>query len=134
MEKTKWYFYLNQLKGRKRVVLGNHDFRNHVPEILKYVDCVSGCEKFNYNGENYFLTHIPIHPTELNYRVKYNIHAHLHENIIQNNRYIGVSCEQTNYIPLTLEQLLNKRKERINERKEIKSIWNYLKRKLNQYL
>lgn len=131
MEKTKWYFYLDQLKGKKRVVLGNHDFRNHVPELLKYVDCVSGCENFNHNGNKFFLTHIPIHPFELLYRVKYNIHGHVHENTLKDDKYINVSCEQIDYTPKTIGELLKLREERINDRKKKKSIWNYLKLKLN---
>lgn len=131
MEKTKDYVYLDKLKGRKRVVLGNHDFRNHIPELLKYVDCVSGCEHFSHEGINYFLTHVPIHPFELMYKIKFNIHGHTHGNIIDAYNYIGVSCEQIDYTPKTIEELLKMRKEQINDRKKKKSIWNYLKLKLN---
>ena len=132
MEKTKWYFYLDQLKGRKRVIGGNHDFRNHTPELLKYVDSVSGCENFKYNKIKYFLTHIPIHENELDYRVKYNIHGHTHENIINSKYYINVCCETINYTPKTIEQLHELQKKRINERK--KNLWNYLKRLSNRHL
>lgn len=117
METSKWYFYLDQMNGRKKVILGNHDKAKDVPELLKYVETVSAMEKY----KGIFLTHCPIHPQELEYRVSYNIHGHLHEyNVVKeiitgkrnvNNgtkdkRYINVSCEQVDYIPKTLEELI----------------------------
>src|SRR5699024_5038964 len=53
-------------------------------------------------------THIPVHPQELECRYRYNIHAHTHENTIPDERYICVSCEQVNYEPRSLEELMKK--------------------------
>lgn len=75
METDKWYFYLDQMNGRKKVLLGNHDMLKDVPELLKYVEGVSAMIKY----KGIFLTHCPIHPQELEYRVSKNIHGHLHE-------------------------------------------------------
>ena len=123
MENTQFYYNLDCLNGRKIVVLGNHDMRQHVPELLKYVDQVSGILKYSAKGyPKIFLTHCPIHPRELEYRVKYNIHGHIHEyNVMyqgttgknnkpitkQDKRYICVSMEQINYQPKTLKELIN---------------------------
>lgn len=116
MENSKFYPLLNQMNGRKIVILGNHDIHKHVPELLKYVETVAGMIKY----KGIFLTHCPIHPQELEYRVSRNIHGHLHEynvtkNIvtgtrnttgkIKDSRYINVSCEQVDYIPRTLKEL-----------------------------
>lgn len=101
METDKWYFYLDQMNGRKKVVLGNHDMMSDVPELLKYVKGVSSMIKY----KGIFLTHCPIHETELEYRVSRNIHGHLHEKDIKDDRYINVSCEQVDYKPKTLVEL-----------------------------
>ena len=98
MEKTN-YEIINRLKGFKKVILGNHD--HHGKELLKYVNSVWG--SFKYQG--CILTHIPIHESELE-RFRFNIHAHLHEKVIDDPRYISVSCEQVDYIPKSLEELL----------------------------
>ena len=58
METSKYYFKLDLLNGDKKVVLGNHDKWQDVPELLKYVKGVSGM--VDYKG--YALTHAPIHP------------------------------------------------------------------------
>jgi len=112
MESSKYYYQLDRLKGTKVVILGNHDMKNHVPELLKYVDKVSGMMKYSRKGyPKMFLTHCPIHPMELQYRVGYNIHGHIHENIVKgagqlpDKRYVCVSCEHVDYTPKLIEEL-----------------------------
>lgn len=115
METCKWYFRLDQLNGRKIVVLGNHDRPSDTPELLKYVDKVAGM--IQYKG--LFLSHAPVHPMELDYRVSRNIHGHIHEKVVTrekwesgkeiiqvpHEKYHCVSCEQVNYTPKTLDEL-----------------------------
>lgn len=107
METDKYYYLLNSLNGIKEVILGNHDKPNHVNELLKYVDKVSGLQKYSQKGyEKVFLSHSPIHPCELDYRVKYNIHGHVHENTLPDKRYINVCCEVVNYTPQLFSELI----------------------------
>jgi calcineurin-like phosphoesterase family protein len=101
MEKTQPYRLLDELKGIKNVVLGNHDLPQHVPELLKYTNKV--CGSFSYKG--CILTHIPINEFELR-RFRYNIHGHLHSNVIEDQRYINVSCERVEYTPILLNELI----------------------------
>lgn len=110
MEKSKWYFYLDQMAGRKKVILGNHDRLQDVPELLKYVDGVAGM--VNYN-KNTFLTHCPVHPNEFEYRMWYNIHGHVHGKTLDDPRYINVSCEAVNYTPKTMKELFDDREIKI---------------------
>lgn len=106
METSK-YQILGRLNGLLHVVLGNHDKYNHVKTLLQYAEQVSGM--VNYKG--YWLTHFPVHNRELSFRVKGNIHGHLHEynvlgfNNLPDTRYVNVSCEQNNYTPQKLEHL-----------------------------
>ena len=103
MEKTRDYPVLDRLNGIKNVVLGNHDSKNHIPELLKYVNSVAGM--INYK-KKVILTHCPIHPCELDYRFHYNIHGHVHENSLDDKRYINVSCEVIDYTPKLLIELI----------------------------
>ena len=100
MEKSSSYQLLSLLKGYKKVVLGNHDAPQHTKELLKYVNSVCGAVKY----KDYILTHIPVHPCEIG-RFKGNIHGHVHENSIDDSRYINVSCEVVNYTPKLFESL-----------------------------
>lgn len=119
MESSKFYFKLDQLNGVKHVVLGNHDRRQDVPELLKYVTSVGGA--IDYKG--YILTHVPVHPNEAAMKFG-NIHAHIHhenqlEDVWVSNgykdassyvvptkyKYINVDAKLLNFQPKTLEQL-----------------------------
>ncbi len=105
MEKTRDYPLLLRLNGFINVVLGNHDLRQHVPLLLEYVNSVAGM--INYKS-SIILTHCPIHPSEMDHRFTHNIHGHVHEKTLNDTRYVNVSCEAVNYIPKTLEQLIEK--------------------------
>jgi calcineurin-like phosphoesterase family protein len=114
MEKAN-YDILDRLNGRKHVVLGNHDRMAHVVKLMQHVDSVAGMVQY----KGLFLTHCPIHPMEMDYRVKYNIHGHIHEKVVMKDvyewgykkdpipdeRYICVSCERVSYTPKSLIEL-----------------------------
>lgn len=109
MEKSREYPMLDLLKGDKNVVLGNHDMKNHVPLLLKYVQSVAGMIAYK---NDFILTHCPIHPYELTFKFKYNIHGHNHtERILKEDyktidpRYINVSCERLEYKPIEFNEL-----------------------------
>ena len=60
-----------------------------------------------YKYKTGVMTHYPIHPIELqNGRFTFNIHGHIHKEVIDDYRYIGVSCEQVNYAPVLIQELL----------------------------
>jgi calcineurin-like phosphoesterase family protein len=110
MERKKDYYILDQLNGIKHVILGNHDRRQDVREMLTYVDSVSGMIRYK---KDIFLTHCPVHPRELDYRIDHNIHGHIHEHLVMLNgrpdkRYINVCCEQPkiDYTPKLLNELI----------------------------
>ncbi len=114
MEKAN-YDILDRLNGRKYVVMGNHDKIAHTAKLMQHVDSVAGMVQY----KGIFLTHCPVHPMEMDYRIKYNIHGHIHEKFVERNftlfgrtifkrvdrRYICVSGEQVNYTPKTLAEL-----------------------------
>jgi len=110
MEKSKDYYKLDKLIGRKIVVLGNHDRHQDIRELLKYVENVAGM--IDYKG--FILTHCPIHSTELLEKYRGNIHGHNHDNYIDNLRYFNVACEQINYQPKTIEELIEINKIKFN--------------------
>lgn len=129
MEKKTYYPLLDRMLGRKIVIGGNHDLRQHMADLSQYVEAVVGCEEY----KGYIITHIPIHAQEIS-RFKGNIHGHLHEEYIrkqvlshnsdirsdrpytvkvsdtQDKRYLNVSWDVLNGIPIGLNQLIEKYK------------------------
>lgn len=103
MESKNFYYLLDRLNGVINVILGNHDRRQDIPELLKYVNSVAGMIDFK---DNYILTHCPVHPSQLEFRYSYNIHGHVHENSLEDPRYINVSCEVVDYTPKLITELI----------------------------
>lgn len=96
MEKVAPYHLLDNLKGIKKVVGGNHDKPQHTKEMLKYVD--GYCGMLQYKG--IVFTHCPIHPSELHDRYSVNVHGHVHSKTLDDPRYINVCAEVLNYVPV----------------------------------
>lgn len=120
METDEYYPYLDELKGSKHVVLGNHDLAKHIPQLYDYVDYISGMVKY----KGYWVTHCPIHPQELSF-VKGNIHAHIHNMTIpytevdvsywdkqttikseSGEKYYNVDAGVLGFKPITLKELI----------------------------
>lgn len=100
-EKSGKYPLLKKLNGLIKVVLGNHDRASDIAELSKFVNSVCGAVKY----KGFILTHIPIHRSEVN-RFRGNIHGHTHEIVIDDKRYLNVSCEQVNFTPILFEKLI----------------------------
>jgi calcineurin-like phosphoesterase family protein len=93
---------LPKLKGRKRLVLGNHD-NGKASYIQSNFQKVFAWRMFPEFG--LLLTHVPVHPGTLEFKVKRNVHGHLHQNLIEDDRYVNVSVECINYTPINIEEL-----------------------------
>lgn len=112
---------LDRLYGKKILIMGNHDVdaRRYYP----YVETVLG-----YYGHDagLVLSHIPVHPSQLDERFTANIHGHIHisgnQPGIDDPRYLNVNCEFHNYKPLTISQI----KEYLEFKKE--GLYNEYKR------
>ena len=106
MEKSSPYYLIDKMNGIKKVILGNHDMPQHIPTLLKHVNQVAGMFKY----KNLILTHCPIHESELG-RFSKNIHGHVHENTLDDDRYVNVSCEAVNYTPVLISEFLYKKEK-----------------------
>lgn len=114
-----------QLKGDKRLVLGNHD---HYPteKYCKYFTKLYGAATLI---GNILLTHVPVHPSQFG-RYSVNVHGHLHHNRvkrwmpdkeaalpleIEDTRYINVSAEQIGLTPVPLSWIYEQAASHLDE-------------------
>jgi calcineurin-like phosphoesterase family protein len=93
---------LPRLKGRKRLILGNHD-NGKSEYIQKYFQKVLMWRMFP--EFNCVLTHVPIHESGM-YKVQYNMHGHIHQNASPTERHINCSVEVQNYTPRLIQDLI----------------------------
>jgi calcineurin-like phosphoesterase family protein len=103
MEKATHYHKLNQLNGRKIVVLGNHDRHQDIKFLLQYVDGVAGA--VDYKG--FIVTHVPIHPNEVQF-YRGNIHAHIHHvNKLEEVEVSSSYLDEGSYLRPTVHKYFN---------------------------
>ena len=86
---------VKDLPGTKKLVLGNHctDKKIKTSDLVEVFDEVHGFVKY----KKAWLSHCPIHPSELRGRI--NIHGHTHYTNVNDDRYFNVCVEQTNMFP-----------------------------------
>jgi len=97
---------VNRLNGRKNLVMGNHD-HFHADVYKKYFQKIVGCATISPTKDHrWILTHIPVHPYQLESRFTHNIHGHMHSKALEDNRYINVSCERNYLTPMLLEDII----------------------------
>jgi calcineurin-like phosphoesterase family protein len=91
---------LSGLNGHKSLVIGNHcTERLNIRDIIEAFTNVSGLVKY----KEFWLSHAPIHPAEL--RDKINVHGHVHDKAIDDDRYVNVCVESINGTPIDLNKL-----------------------------
>lgn len=97
---------LPRLKGKKRLVVGNHD-NPKSEHIMKHFSKISVWREFK--DFNCLLTHVPVHESSL-YNRKYNLHGHVHNGnhrgLIEDERYINCCVEVNDYRPRAIEDIL----------------------------
>ncbi len=92
--------HLERLKGRKRLVLGNHD-KGKSPHLLRGFQKIFCSRMFPEFG--IILTHHPIIIPE-NGKFSKNIHGHIHQNPCPTENHINVSVEAIDYRPVNIEE------------------------------
>ena len=93
---------VNRLNGRKRLCVGNHD---HVKEIAPFFQKVVLWRIFK--EFNFTCTHVPLRLDQLR-KTAFNVHGHIHQNLMDDPHYINVCVEHTNYTPVHLDEILAK--------------------------
>lgn len=96
----KWLdLIMPRLNGNKVLIKGNHDnlklsqYAQYFKEVRAY-----------WVLDKFVLSHVPLHPKSVT-RWKANIHGHLHNNSLNDPRYINVSVERINYTPIDFEEI-----------------------------
>lgn len=98
---------LDRLNGRKVLIKGNHDIFK-LKDYVKYFDDIRAYKIMPEHG--IVCSHIPIHPESMS-RWRVNIHGHLHNNTLNDKRYLCVSVEQINYTPISFNEILKRLEE-----------------------
>ena len=101
---------LPRLKGRLRLLLGNHDDGKD-PRLLTRFQKIGMWRMFTDLPElpGVVLTHVPIDPTAFENgtsKVKYNLHGHIHEKASPTPFHINCCVEVQDYTPKEISELI----------------------------
>lgn len=130
--------HVSRLNGKKRLVRGNHDiFKDQDYRDVGF-DSLYGVRVF---VDKFILSHIPLHPECVTDRFRVNVHGHLHSNRVMrwvkdeddvigtkfdgskiystkeaiDPRYFSVCVEQTNFSPLSFDEVESRIKQQWEE-------------------
>lgn len=115
--------YLKQLKGRKHLIVGNHDFKwlKNVSNVYEYFATVSNLEILKLDNKLITLCHYPLlewngsrRATDQESSLSWLIHGHIHNNrdhvfeYIRENLPCALNCgvDINGFEPVTFEELL----------------------------
>lgn len=90
---------VSRLSGIKKMIFGNHDGYKISEYDAVGLKIIGGLVRY----KEFWLSHAPIHPEEL--RGKKNIHGHVHQRSLDDDRYINVSVENVGGIPIFLDAI-----------------------------
>jgi calcineurin-like phosphoesterase family protein len=100
-----------RLKGKLRLIIGNHDERNLTnPDFMRSFEKV----RFWYSIKEHDIiaSHIPLMPSQFKGKCKRNVHGHIHEKHVreygdfpQLPLWACVSVEHINYTPVNVDDL-----------------------------
>lgn len=106
-------WYLRQLKGKKHLIIGNHD--GQLLASAAAVSCFESIEKMAHitdNGHHICLCHYPICEWNGYYKNHFHIYGHIHNR--KNDTYqimktrpgsFNAGCMINSYMPVTLQEL-----------------------------
>lgn len=103
---------LPRFNGRKRLILGNHDYntRPMMRFYLEHFQKIMSWKHFTQRGDyGIVVTHFPLHESSFLGRYKgncINVHGHIHARHIPDPRWVNVSVEEIDYTPVDLEYLI----------------------------
>ena len=97
-----WDSFFPKLKGRKRLILGNHD-NGKDQRLLRTFQKIMVWRMFPEFG--LLLSHVPLHPCQLERKVDLNVMGHTHLNGPPKGPYVSVCVELTNYAPVNIDSI-----------------------------
>lgn len=140
-----WLGFLKQMKGSKTLIRGNHDLKQYSSKLKRHFQDIKDYKVIKDNGRNVILCHypIPFHKSDYNPNF-YMLYGHVHKTreydamkmirkwatiTCENSgdcrgNYINVGCmlPWMNYMPRTLDEIIENETELGNKDERIDSV------------
>lgn len=114
-------FYLKKLRGKKILIIGNHDLKylNKLGMCKdKYFEAIYQMTMIKDGDEHVVLCHYPLLEWSGYFRGWYHVHGHIHNNktnpavqfLKTQNRALNAGVDINNFRPVTLQELIQNNK------------------------
>lgn len=119
---TAFHNVMRRLKGKKTLILGNHDDYK-MSAYSQYFRDIRSWKNFHNGPKKFIVTHAPLHEESFfPHRAFLNVHGHIHEKHVwknkhrteQDERYMNMCVEHWNYTPVHIDEIF-KRAEKLYE-------------------
>lgn len=108
--------YIDALKGRKHLILGNHDSMS--AECYKRFVTVSEQKQIKYQNHYFVLSHCPLRNWTNSYRGTTCLFGHVHGRIKTYNLSFDIGMDTHNYIPYNMDEIIKMVNDREKEMKK----------------
>lgn len=100
---------VGKMNGKKYLIPGNHCTPAKMKAYYQsgLFHAIAGYWEFN---KDIFFSHVPVHESQIG-RWKINVHGHVHEHTLDDQRYFNVSMEAINYTPIDLEEVYERKRK-----------------------
>lgn len=95
---------LSRMNGKKRLILGNHDYprKRDFEMYFRHFEKVMESRRIG----NVLFTHRPVYLGPHEVKIAANVHGHIHERVLPDDRYLNISVEQINYTPVSIDWII----------------------------
>lgn len=110
---------IRKIKCKKHLIIGNHDYFVKNKSLCSLFDSVHHYLEIDDNGWKVILFHYPIQNWNLKRYGSIHLYGHVHskeELQLKENNAFNVGVDVNNFMPVTLEELLEKRKNNATDK------------------
>jgi calcineurin-like phosphoesterase family protein len=114
-DQDKFTELMTWLNGHKRLLLGNND---HIEQpAYKSFERIELWTGGKFKQYNFVASHIPLRKDQMR-DGEFNVHGHIHQNVMSEPGYINVCVEHTDYKPIHLDEIRKRIESNLRSRGE----------------
>lgn len=97
--------YRAQLKGKIHLILGNHDYRNHINKLSQLFSSIHDLLTIKYNHKKIILCHYAMRVWDSSHYNSYHLYAHSHGNLEGQGKSFDIGWDKF-HRPVPIDEVL----------------------------